>query len=105
MVETARGHVRSFAMSKLDFEQVTLRTNQRHDDLLVLKQYHQQQMLTFCNQSKKQKKVMEEQFKEAEKGILDTCILRSLSVYDVGTSFMADSLHNVYRGSFVSRIV
>jgi hypothetical protein len=105
MVETAKGHVRSFAMNKLDFDQLTLRTNQRHDDLLVLKQHHQQQILTFRNQPKQNKKIMEEHFKTAEKGILVRCILRSLFVFDVGMSFMADSLHNVYRGAFVSRIV
>ena len=103
MVKSERGHVRSFGMNKVDLKTVTLRSNQRHDTLVDLKQYHEQQMITFSKRSKKEREVIQKQHKNAERGILGRCILRSLSIFDVGTSFMADSLHNVYSGAFVSR--
>ena len=36
---------------------------------------------------------------KSEKG---PCVLRSLSMFDVGQSFLFDSLHNFYLGLFVS---
>ena len=39
------------------------------------------------------------------KGFRGPCILRSLSHFDVGSSFLVDSLHNVYLGVFVSTLV
>ena len=35
------------------------------------------------------------------KGIMGVCIFRELAYFDVGRSFIADSLHNIYIGSFV----
>jgi hypothetical protein len=75
MVRTENdGNVRSFAMTSHDFDQIQLRSNMRYDILFE------------------------------EKGILGPCILRELSYFDVGRGFMADSLHNVYIGSFVCRL-
>ncbi len=91
-------------MSKADLVKIKLRSNQSHDTLLNLKHRNQRQMIALRNKSKKQKKTIEKKHQKAEKGILGRCILRSLLIFDVGTSFMADSLHNVYRGAFVSRI-
>ena len=48
------------------------------------------------------RKCLEFEHKKAEKGISGHCILRELSHFDVGFSFMADSLHNIYIGAFVS---
>jgi hypothetical protein len=90
-------------MSKNDLEQVELRTNQRHDLLLALK-HRQQQTVAILNISKKERNLLLQQQHRAEKYILGKCILRSLRAFDVETSFMADSLHNVYRGVFVRNI-
>ncbi|CAF1090882.1 unnamed protein product [Rotaria sordida] len=36
--------------------------------------------------------------KESEHGILDPCVLRQLTYFGVGFSFVSDNLHNVYQG-------
>jgi hypothetical protein len=41
--------------------------------------------------------------KEMEHGIVGPCVLRQLTYFDVGFSFVSDSLHNIYHGAFVSR--
>jgi hypothetical protein len=104
MKTSAKGSARSFAVNKIKFQQIELRSNQRYDALLNLRHYHQQQLNTFDKLSKQQRKIIEEQYAAKEKGILGECTLRSLFCCDVGTSFMADSLHNVYAGAFVSKI-
>ena len=38
---------------------------------------------------------------DQRKGYLGPCALRSLKYFDVGQSFIADSLHNVYAGAMV----
>lgn len=43
-------------------------------------------------------------YKESEHGILGPCPLRELKYFDVGSSFVSDNLHNIYRGAFVSSI-
>lgn len=40
--------------------------------------------------------------KKSEKGVKSPCVLRTLSKFDVGRSFLVDSLHNIYLGLFVS---
>lgn len=40
--------------------------------------------------------------KDLEKGLKGGCVLRSLSKFDVGRSFLVDSLHNIYLGVVVS---
>lgn len=40
--------------------------------------------------------------KEIEMGLKGLCILRELKFFDVGISFVVDSLHNIYLGVFVS---
>ncbi len=92
-------------MCRNDLDKIVLRSNERYDILLHLKEQNKQQMMNFKCKSKKQQKHVKEQHGKAEKGILGPCVLRSLSAFDVGTSFMADSLHNVYRGVFVSKIL
>jgi hypothetical protein len=44
------------------------------------------------------------QDKVGEKGTLGPCILKALSYFDVGRSFIADTLHNTYIGAFVRRL-
>ncbi|CAF1463411.1 unnamed protein product [Adineta ricciae] len=100
MVNSERGRVRSFAASKTDLERIILRSNARHDSLVNLRTLHQQQINNSVNQSREQKKELARKHILAEKGILGPCIFRSLFVFDVGSSFMTDSLHNIYSGAF-----
>jgi hypothetical protein len=88
-------------MTSHDFDQIELRSNMRYDVLLDLKLLHEQIQQSFPAQKKKQ---LMKQHKIEEKGILGPCILRELSYFDVGRGFMADTLHNVYIGSFVCRL-
>ena len=46
-----------------------------------------------------------ESHNNAVKGAKGPCILRSLSNFDIGHSFLFDSLHNLYLGLYVSRIL
>jgi hypothetical protein len=104
MVKTsAKGYARSFAMSEVELKRIELRSNQRYDILLDLKLRQQQKMESLRNQTKKQKKILKEQYDLSEKGILGECVLRSLKFFDVGMSFMGDSLHNIYAGAFVRK--
>ena len=89
-------------MNRDNLEQIILRSNERYDNILNLKQYYEQQMRTFNQRSIKQKQNLLSQYKKAEKGIMGKCLLRFLSIFYVGTSFLTDNLHNVYSGAFVS---
>jgi hypothetical protein len=52
----------------------------------------------------KQKRLMIELANEInEKGIKGICSLRELTYFDVGHSFLTDSLHNIYIGAFVRK--
>jgi hypothetical protein len=92
------GNVQSFAMTMDSFEKIHLRSNTRYDALLNLKLLHEQIKQSF---PARKRKALIKQHKADQKGILGCCILRELSYFDVGHSFMADSLHNVYIGCFV----
>jgi hypothetical protein len=74
------------------------RTNERHDELLQLKNRN----LIELRHARVRRAALAKKHKLEEKGILGPCILRQLSAFDVGKSFLADSLHNVYLGVFVS---
>ena len=41
---------------------------------------------------------------EQRKGYMGSCSMRSLKYFDVGRSFLADSLHNLYGGVMVSEL-
>lgn len=106
MIKTSlKGSTRSFAMTNDQLEQVELRSNRRYDMLLDLKYRHQQSLNSLNNLPKGQKKVLKAQYETAEKGILGECIFRSLKFFDVGMSFMGDSLHNIYGGTFVRKLL
>ena len=104
-MQSERGHARSFAMGKPTIVEIQQRTNELYDTLIRLKQHHEQVINNLPKRSTKQKKNIDilKQYGQAERGVMGICVLRSLSTFDVGTSFMTDSLHNVYRGAFVSR--
>ena len=48
------------------------------------------------------RRALEKEHRQKEKGVKGRCVLRSLSCFDVGRSFLIDSLHNIYLGLFVS---
>jgi hypothetical protein len=52
----------------------------------------------------RKRKLLFVQDKVGEKGTLGPCILKALSYFDVGRSFIADTLHNAYIGAFVRRL-
>jgi hypothetical protein len=47
-------------------------------------------------------RIAKERHKNNEMGLKRPCILRELEHFDVGKSFVVDSLHNIYLGVFVS---
>lgn len=88
-------------MTHDDFLSTSLRSNKRYDILIELKSMHEHLRERSSSESIKS---LELKHKKAEKGILGQCSLRKLSYFDVGSSFMADSLHNIYIGAFVSNL-
>lgn len=101
MLRTHRGgNVRSFSMSQDDIDNTPARSNERYDILINMFQLQQQ----FRNLWPKKKQLMNDLANEKnEKGVAGVCILRELAFFDVGRSFMADSLHNIYIGLFVRK--
>lgn len=93
------GSVVSFAIYE-NSDPVFERSNARHDFYQKhLKQYAAQ--LSHDSGSRGRSAMLKAQ-KNLVKGAAGPCILRSLSHFDVGQSFMFDSLHNLYLGLFVS---
>ena len=83
------------------------RSNERYDHLLALKQRNDDELdrirsgpLDRTSKRDLKKKCLEN--KEMEHGIAGECVLRQLKYFDVGFSFVSDSLHNIYHGAFVS---
>ena len=102
MVKTDNdGNARSFAMTSDDFTQVDRRSNMRFDLLLDIKLLHDQQKRSIQGRISKS---LITQHKTQEKGVLGSCSFRELSYFDAGNGFMADSLHNVYIGTFCDYI-
>ena len=94
------GHVRSFSLNHVDFDSIHARSNERYDALLDLwkLQKHLRDSLPY---NKRQRSAIVD--KRNEKGIIGECLFRQLAHFDVGQSFMVDSLHNIYIGAFVSK--
>lgn len=98
-IESTNGHVRSFAAESDVLNNIQERCNIRHDVLLALKQSRD------CYRGqlpKREQKYQEKCDQKKNCGILGPCVLRRCTMFDVGYSFMSDSLHNVYIGAFVS---
>jgi len=101
MVETdKRGHVRSFSASQYDIENTPTRCNERYDMLINVFELQQQLRSIW---PKKKRLMIELANEKNEKGIMGICSLRELAHFDVGRSFMTDSLHNIYIGVFVRK--
>ena len=99
MVPTLKGgHVRSFATTEAELDDIPMRSNERYDILIDIFQLQQQlQELWPRDRHSKEPPVD----KRNEKGLMGNCLLRELRYFDVGRSFLADTLHNVYIGAFV----
>lgn len=96
------GSVVSFAVHVNDAP-VYLRNNERHDLLLNQLQKNQVEIAAFSNY--RGRTALMQTHKDLEKGLKGGCILRSLSKFDVGRSFLVDSLHNIYLGVVVCLII
>ena len=102
MVGTDKGgHVRSFSVNQYDIENIPTRCNERYDVLINVFELQQQLRSIW---PKKKRLMIELANEENEKGIMGVCPLRELAHFDVGRSFMTDSLHNIYIGVFVRKI-
>ncbi|CAF1366154.1 unnamed protein product [Adineta ricciae] len=90
------GSVVSFAIYETD-PPTNERTNERHD--LLIKQLHRN-AIELTASTYRGRRDLTDKHKQSEKGVKGPCVLRSLSNFDVGSSFLVDSLHNVYLGLF-----
>ena len=75
------------------------RTNERHDLLLEQLRRNEVELAGFT--SYRGRPALIDAHRKTEKGVKGPCILRALSKFDVGRSFLVDSLHNIYLGVFV----
>ncbi|CAF1505223.1 unnamed protein product [Rotaria magnacalcarata] len=85
--------------------QPNLRSNDRHDHLVMIKEKNDADIAKITSRrlgriAKRQLKQKIAENKQSEYGILGPCILRQLKYFDVGFSFLSDNLHNVYHGVF-----
>jgi hypothetical protein len=102
VVETeGGGHVTTFAIKAN--KTLIKRSNERYDELLEQMTLNNEEIesLTARRAIRNAKKRHEEN----EMGLKRSCILRELKHFDVGKSFVVDSLHNIYLGVFVSSIL
>ncbi|CAM4943066.1 unnamed protein product [Rotaria socialis] len=76
--------IRVFPLVPNHQEQPRLRTNTSYD--------------IFMNKFAKERFRNDTQLRDRLHGHISPCILRDLTYFDVGTSFLSDSLHNIYHG-------
>ena len=93
------GHVRSFSLNHYDFQSIHLRSNERYDALFGLFQL-QKHLRSLLPPNKRQRSAITD--RRSEKGIQGECLFRQLAFFDVGRSFLVDTLHKVYLGAFAS---
>lgn len=79
-----------------------LRDNARHDELVTLHEVNVKELDDFIRNGSRGREKLETKHKLSTKGVRGPCVLRSLAYFDVGSSFLTDSLHNIYLGLFVS---
>jgi hypothetical protein len=80
--------IRVFPLVPKHQQQPRLRTNETYD--------------FFMNIYKKQHFVKDTELRDRLRGHINPCVLRDLTYFDVGRSFLSDSLHNIYHGVVVS---
>ena len=93
------GSVVSFAIRSMD-QAACERTNDRHDFLVQQIERNERELADFVGPYGRPALI--QKHKNLSKGLKSPCIFRSLSHFDVGQSFLVDSLHSIYLGVFVS---
>ena len=98
-------HINSYPVDN-SANQPHLRSNDRYDHLLMIKEKNDAEIEKFASYplgrfAKNQLKQRLLKSKQSEYGILGPCVLRQLTCFDVGFSFLSDNLHNVYHEVFV----
>ena len=78
--EGTNHHIRVFPLSSESDNKAECRSNQNYDQIMA----------------------MDSPTEDQRKGYLGKCALRSVQYFDVGESFLTDSLHNLYGGAMVS---
>ncbi|CAF3619678.1 unnamed protein product [Rotaria socialis] len=76
--------IRVFPLVSAHQQQPRLRTNETYD--------------IFMNTYEKERFTNNNELRDRLRGHIGPCALRSLTYFDVGTSFLSDSLHNIYHG-------
>ncbi|CAF1241589.1 unnamed protein product [Adineta steineri] len=88
------GSVVSFAI--YENNRACERSNERHD--ILLQQLQQSAIKIAALNGPRGRRALMQVHKQIQKRFKGVCILRTLSYYDVGKSFLVDSLHNIYLG-------
>ncbi|CAF1497861.1 unnamed protein product [Adineta ricciae] len=96
-IGSSKGHVRTFAAELHILNDTKQRCNIRYDTLLALKEMRDSRRALLPERKRKKQA---ERDKQKDYGILGPCAFRGCSMFDVGCSFMSDSLHNIYIGAF-----
>ena len=101
IVETERsGHVTSFTINTN--ETIIQRSNNRYDELLERMRLNNEELASCTTHH--DIRAAQIRHKESQMGLKGPCVLHALKHFDVGQSFVVDSLHNIYLGVFVSFI-
>ena len=79
--------IRVFPLIPEHQQQPRLRTNETYD--------------TFMKEYMKKKSFSYNELRDRYRGHVSSCVLHDLAHFDVGTSFLSDSLHNIYHGVVV----
>lgn len=85
--EKSQKKIRVFPLLPVDQIQPRLRTNETYDELMKI--------------DPKKRVTTKTELRDQMRGQIDVCILRDLTYFDVGKSFLSDSLHNIYHGVMV----
>ncbi|CAF1577303.1 unnamed protein product [Adineta ricciae] len=92
------GRCNTFPMTEGD--RLRKRDNKRYDELLLVYESNAKELAAFIERGTRGRNKLMNKHKLSVKGIQGPCVLRSLAYFDVGSSFLVDSLHNVYLGVF-----
>ncbi len=82
--------IRVFPLLPEHQQQPRLRTNKTYDE--------------YMNIYKKKHFINDTELRDRLRGHISPCVLRDLTYFDVGSSFLSDSLHNIYHGVVVSAL-
>ena len=83
---------------------ITRRSNKRHDRLLTSYKANAKELARLIERRGRGREKLLAKHQLSQRGFRGPCVLRSLSRFDVGSTFLVDSLHNVYLGVFVSAL-